>query len=428
VKKLKIMIIIVLILICIVSILLFITSKEQKQNDITNLNNIHTNNTIVKNTIQNTVIENYPNREKVDIESKEVSIVENRTDYFTVQSIVNKYLNILISKNQENLLDILDKNYANNNIANIQNYENNQSFTADKMYYRVDNNISTYFVYGTIEEQIMDEKMPENEFNITVIIDYNTNAFSIIPQEIVDIYSYKYTGSNIEVNKNNTYTNIVITDENMANLYLNAYKENTMYNIEKAFNSLNEEYRNNRFQNVEKYKQYLNKKYESTALVKLDKYLIKQRDGYVEYTLIDTYGNYYIFNEKSVMNYEVILDTYTIDIPEFVGKYNEADEELKVQMNLGRFFEALKQEDYKYAYEKLEDGFKSQHFNTVSEFEEYAKTTFIYDEEVEYNEFSNLDGIYTCAVELQHGENVVEKAFTVELLEGTDYRISFNID
>jgi soluble lytic murein transglycosylase len=62
--------------------------------------------------------------------------------------------------------------------------------------------------------------------------------------------------------------------------------------------------------------------FSTIKLLELEKYLIKQRDGYTEYTLIDTYGNYYIFQETSPMQYTVVLDTYTIDIPEFVEKYS----------------------------------------------------------------------------------------------------------
>jgi len=422
-KELKIMIIILLILICILSILRFSIKQKNEEN-----NNLIQNNNTNEYSVVNTVVESYPDRSMVNIESQDVQFVENRTDYFTVQEIVNKYLNILYSRNENELINILDKNYIeNNNIGNIQNYENSQQFVAKEIYYRVDNNISTYFVYGTIEEQIMDEKMPEYEFNITVIVDYNTNAFSIIPKEISNINTYRYEGSSIEVNDDNTYQNIMITDGNMANIYLNAYKEDITYNIEDAYNSLNEEYRNKRFGNIEEYKKYLNNKFEAIGLINLDKYLIKERDGYIEYVLIDTEGNYYIFNEKSVMNYEVILDTYTIDVPEFIEKYNSGDEEEKVKLSIGRFLEAIYEKDYQYAYNKLHESFKAQTFNTIEEFENYIKNIFSDNVSIEYNEFLNLDGRYSYLLIIENDGATYEKRFTVELLGGTDYTISFDV-
>jgi len=421
--KIIIYITVILILICICG-LIFLQSETNNNNN----NNTNTGTNSKTEVNENSINEKYPNRDKVDVKRQDISTVKNRTDFFTVQSIVNKYLNIIVSGDQNKLRDILDKEYLQNNDINmIQSYNNIQLFTAEKIYYRVENNISTYFVYGIIEEDIMDEKMPENEFNITVVVDYNNNTFSIIPKEIENIDTYKYTTGNIDVNDNNTYTTVAITDENMANLYLNEYRDNAMYNSEKAYDLLNSEYRNKKFGSLEKYKEYVNKRVSKIALLKLDKYLIKERENYTEYTLIDTDGNYYIFQENAPMQYTVILDTYTINIPEFIEKYDKAYKRDKVIMNIERFFEAINLFDYEYAYGKLDESFKNKYFSSLSEFEEYAKENFEYDEKIDYIEFSDSDGIYTYDIELKNGENIIQKTFTVKLLEGTDYKLSFNV-
>ena len=57
-----------------------------------------------------------------------------------------------------------------------------------------------------------------------------------------------------------------------------------------------------------------------------------------------------------------------------------------------------------------------------------AKDKFIYGEEIEYYEFNKLDEKYTYIVYIETEKNEVEIKFTVELLEGTDYKISFDMN
>lgn len=57
----------------------------------------------------------------------------------------------------------------------------------------------------------------------------------------------------------------------------------------------------------------------------------------IQYICVDQTGKYLIFKEKSIMDYEIILDTYTIDLPEFVEQYNSSSEDKKVQFNIQKF-------------------------------------------------------------------------------------------
>ena len=62
--------------------------------------------------------------------------------------------------------------------------------------------------------------------------------------------------------------------------------------------------------------------------LELKSYKIDKNNDYTQYVLIDNLENYYIFRETSVMDYTVILDTYTIDLPEFLEKYENAKYEV----------------------------------------------------------------------------------------------------
>lgn len=50
------------------------------------------------------------------------------------------------------------------------------------------------------------------------------------------------------------------------------------------------------------------------------------------------------------MNFTVILDTYTIDLPEFTEKYTKASDEEKVLLNIQKGFTAINDKDYRYVY------------------------------------------------------------------------------
>ena len=81
------------------------------------------------------------------------------------------------------------------------------------------------------------------------------------------------------------------------------------------------------------------------------------------YFCIDQNNNYYIFDQKSIMNFELILDSYTIDLPEFIEVYYVAEAPEKVALNIQKTFDALNCKDYNYVYSKLSEGFKKNYFN-----------------------------------------------------------------
>lgn len=113
----------------------------------------------------------------------------------------------------------------------------------------------------------------------------------------------------------NEYVPVYVTEEDMAKKYLNDYKNNILTDIEEAYNSLNKEYREKRFGNLEKYKEYINDFISlSTYFMEVDKYSISSIGGDKVFNIYDKSGNQYIIREKSIMNYEVYLDEYTIEI------------------------------------------------------------------------------------------------------------------
>ena len=160
----------------------------------------------------------------------------------------------------------------------------------------------------------------------------------------------------------------------------------------------------------------------------LSQYLKTKEPDYTQYVCVDQNGNYYIFRETSAMNYTVILDTYTIDLPEFLEKYNTASDQQKVALNIDRFMQAINDKDYKYAYNCLADSFKNNYFKTQAEFESYVKKNFYENSDIKYNEFKTQQDLYTYSViftDKKTGEKK-NKTFVMQLGEGTKFVLSFN--
>ena len=130
------------------------------------------------------------------------------------------------------------------------------------------------------------------------------------------------------------------------------------------------------------------------------------------------------------MQYAVILDTYTIDLPEFKEKYTNATAEQKVLLNIQKFFEAINNKDYKYAYHKLDNTFKANNFTGLEQFENYIKTNFFEQNKLAANEAEIQGDNYLYKITISDAtsqdKNTVTKTFVMQLKEGTDFVMSFS--
>lgn len=226
-----------------------------------------------------------------------------------------------------------------------------------------------------------------------------------------------------------------MTDEQMAEYYFFRYKDDIIYNPKELYDILDNKYKEKKYKDLTTFLNYVNENKEILANVELNKYKVNKKDNHTEYICVDQYGNYYIFDETAVMKYTVRLDTYTIDSDEFLNKYNNGSEQLKVGMNLEKVFQALNRKDYQYIYEKLYPEFRDNNFPTLNKFKAYMQNEFFEVNKITYGKFeskSNTD-IYEVYItdaredEEEADTKKVEKSFILKLEEGTDFVMSFNI-
>lgn len=432
----KIPIIICVIIILIIAILACIVAINKTKTD--NVNNIAVENT----------------------NTKEIQNVTDRNKFYTVSNCVSQYLNE-INKNNTRYYGtteegkygkVVEEEYIKQNIYNLlsKEYIDKNNITIDNVYNHIDNiveqviftpikmnsvsgsKIEKYIVYGFVGN--LDYKFIK-EIYIVINLDIENQTFSIEP------INYKYTNideiiiknnnTNIQKNDGNTYRNIELNQNDIAKEYIDVYKKMALQVPEIAYQFLDEEYRDKRFGGIEAYKKYIEKNKNNIKQIIVDKYKTTNMNGYKQYVLIDQYDNYYIIKEKSVMQYSVILDTYTIDLPEYTEKYNNSGEKQKVAFCIDRFMKAIKDDNYMFAYEKLSEGFKSNYFKTEQNFETYIKQHLSNKYNLAYIAFNNEGNIYTYTVKLTNSNNdanPIQKTFIVKLKEGTDFELSFNVD
>lgn len=410
-------------------------------------------------------IENtYEYIEEIRPEEK-IAIADVRNHYYIVQSCINKFYtyNAILSnvrayygdENEEvikeatnenasiiyNLLDeeyITSREVTANNVLTKIGKVNDSIIDINNMYVsEKTTNISVYIVDGNLRDK---KSNSISKFKVIVKLDFSNETFSIIPGDYVEekYPSIEVGGNikievpeNIKINRNNKYLFKVVSDDTYAIDLFNKLKEEILYNPREIYNDLDQDYKNAKFSNEEEFNRFVKNKYENLKNINQESYKKTKTENYTQYIIIDSEGNNYMLRETAPMQYSLILDTYTIDIPEFVDRYNKSKAQERVILNLNKFMLAINDKDYKTAYNMLADSFKKNNFPTVGEFEKYMKTNFFDKNKFDYKDFGDEAGTYyTYKIDISNQEETrktITKNFIMLLGEGTKFEISFNV-
>ena len=441
---------------------------------------------IIKNISNNGETNDYFDVKNTEFESgDEYQIVVNQSyrnissfsDFFRVKEIIERYYNY-ISKANGNREEIIEYEVEGEEYGEQLNkdeyYENEKKSASNALYYMlgeeyikefditlenieekiikkhycddfiiestyvVDNseNVKSYYISG--------KKLKQNsmeDFSMLIEIDSKNETFSIYLKDYLEKHqmnNYK-VGQKIENEikeiKNRTYNNTVhqnIEESKEATYYYETYMKLIKYNEELLYNKLDNEYKEKRFKNVENFKSYISKNIESLKQRNIMSYNKQNHTSYVQYVVMDQVGDTIIFNITSPTEYTILLDTYTIDLPEFIEKYNNATNEEKVLLNIQKFFEAINSADYEYAYSKLDETYKANNFKTLADFEKYIKENFYEQNKASARNAEKQDDIYLYTITISDAsgknEKTITKTFVMQLKEGTDFVMSFSVN
>lgn len=453
-KRLILISIIIIILIIIVILILLFTMNKNDNAQIDEVNEFDNN-------IQESGLYNF---------DPTIQPVTVRNNFYSVKTCVEKfyltYANLFnTQENNEYLLEgealefveqekkqyaeaiysMLDDEYIQYSNITLENIStelpeiSTQNVEIEKMYVSQQSaNTDVYFVYGNLRNN---RTMEITNFSLIVKLDRLNKTFKILLQDYLEEKC-----SNIEIgsettitvaneiendNEYNIYEYKNISDEQYATDLFNSYQKNILYNRSRAYTLLNDEYKTEKFGSEKEFESYIENNLYKLSTAKIERYQRTNNENYTQYVCMDQNGRYYIFRENNVMDYSVILDTYTIDLPEFIEEYTKASEENKVLMNIQKFFEAIDDKDYEYAYSKLDETYKSNNFPTLENFENYVKLNFFEENSLSAGRADKQGDVYVYNITISDASgktnNQVTISFVMQLKGGTDFVMSFQV-
>lgn len=440
IKYIIIILIIILLIICVATIIL--------------LGNYKNNN--------NDIFEEVDAGEIIDYAESNIEPVSDSMKFFTVNSCINTFFDIINKNNSsyfgytesneygkiisdeeinQRIYNLLSNEYiTKNNITqdNVREYVDNVEekimFVPLKMNILSKQNVDVYSVYGLVYN-LYNQYMGDKYYIVT--LDKSNSTFSIEPKnevisDINEINLQNEDNVRIEKNSDNTYQYETANYEYILKKYLETYKKLALTKTDIVFNMLDEEYKNKKFTSLEDFKKYVENKKQEIQTINLQKYQVNNTDNFVQYVGLDQYDNYYIFRENNVMDFKLILDTYTIDLPEFLEKYEAANDAEKAGMNFQKVFSAINDGDYRYVYNKLDPTFRQNNFPTETDFENYIKQNFYTNNSVGYSNYKTSGDLHIYEVSITDKDNETNptktKNFIMQLKEGTDFVMSFNVE
>ena len=395
-------------------------------------------------------------------------VLQSENDYFSIEAQVKNFFLYYKVGNKNAIYEMLDEQYSKNNeltsetcidfLSEIYN-RNENNYSQEVVYIRESSAKPIHYVKGTIENN---EEI-ENCF-FTIYWDLDQGTYSLKPITEIEYNNYiaqeekEENNFSIEKKQYNSLERITLSDEEKAEKYFKDYIKNALYNIEESYRTLDEEYRNAKFPNIDNYIAYLLRKKEELQSMNTDniksisefaseseynQYINSLKfEGLQQYSFtsktnektcicIDYYGFNYIFDITGAMQYTVILDTYTLELPEFIERYDAGNDQTKLTLNTGKLIEAINNKDYEYVYNKINPTFKSNNFSNISIFEEFIKNNFYNISEVQDFSYRQEGKVFICTIGLKNKEKSSDtiKSITIlmELKDNRNFEISFSI-
>lgn len=435
-KKLIVLIIILIILVIVALISLKYLNKQQENIEISKENNpeLYT---------------------LLDIQD-----VQDENEFFIINNCVNEFLLAENENDNKRIFNMLDEEYkkeygiSSTNVLEKVNLLNGEfsNFFASKISYR---EISfqqkyQYYVYGKIFEN--DYKDSYGVY-IIVNLDFVNNSFSVQFDKEFNMEEEDYNKTLEKIKKGNTGESVRVADTKEAKIELNEYNEfsNTssdkpleleeylkyytvmaVYFPEFAYNNLlDENYKNAKFKNYEEYEEYIKNNKNMILSTAITSYNTYEKEDYKEYFICDTNENYYIFKVKGIMDYTVIADFYTIDLEQITDKYDSGSEQEKVAINIQKVISAIKDRDYEYVYNKLNESFKNANYESLEKFEKTMQEIYTGKMKLTFKEFSNEGNTYIYNINLKgttaSNNREVNMQIIMQLKENRDFVMSFSI-
>ena len=233
----------------------------------------------------------------------------------------------------------------------------------------------------------------------------------------------------IEYDETNIFEYKNVTNEDIVQRYVEYFITLELYSPEDAYELIEENYKTKRFENIDNFKKYISDNKNFLELYTIEKYAVNYKDNYTEYIAIDIYDNYYIIQEKELLDFSIQLDNYTIESQEYIDKYNTLSNEQKVSVSVTKVIKMINTADYKNLYNIIDETYKQNNFPTQEIFETYIKNKFFKYNILEECQSSFNTNAYICDFKIKSGNNSTAEEkqgnIIIRLEENTAFKISF---
>lgn len=333
----------------------------------------------------------------------------------------NEYLTDADKGNEQYQLEYVRDLTDFYSVEDVLKKHKGETFEAEDMKFLQGNRILTYVVLGN----------DKNCYIVRVDVYNLTYEAKQITEGNFEEITVSNEENEIVNNGNNNFEYKQISNEDSARMYYKEINNLEINENKKLYDKLDKDYREKRFSTYQEYQTYTTEMKDLLQNAVISKYLINEKDEYREYTLVDNFNNTYTVRAKSVKNYEVLLDNYTIKVDDYVENYKKLSDEDKVQANLYIFIQMINTKDYKNAYNLLADSFKNNYFKDEVSFEKYMKENwFLYNLQTDID-IKNEGNNYICNLTLRSGAGSaaeqVNKTIIMRLKENTDFVMSFTV-
>ena len=412
-RNIKLLIIILtifsVILICTIIALGVQNSKMQNDTNIeNNIENIESSN-ITENTMSANPELTY---------NTSLQEVTSNSILYSLSNNINKYFEYIKEENTQAVNEL-----GGNTVYTISN---NVKYVVKQAYSTENEYMTKYYTYGILTIANGNLTATEQEvFNI-IYVDIENSTYLIEQATKEELSNMKELekDENIDILQG-TYNNFeyeYVDNVKQMEIYLEDFVFQIFNNTENAYNLLNEEYRLQRFGNINEFVEYITEKQNQIRNIKIVQYSVEDETESKVYKGTDEYGNYYHIIENAYMEYEIILDNYTMQ------DYSSSNEEEKIEKSAERFILMLNSADYTNAYNLLEQTFKETYFPTEQEFINYIKNNW-YERNIIASKEVNSEGI--CIVTIKNAisteSNQMQKQFKITMGEGMDFAIEFEL-
>ncbi len=364
---------------------------------------------------------------------------QNKSSYYGYNS-ENKYTQIVEnSVIDNNIYHLLSEEYIRTNaitVANVKNYvyqiKENCFYIPTNIDKRAEyTNMDIFAIEGLIETT---DYKPLYESYLFLSIDKINNTFSV--QQVKnkqELLNYQFTKlSEIKNNGNNIYNIKGNIEDELAKNYILQYKRLVLGYPELVYNNyLEDEYKAKRFGTLERFKTYIKENENDIKRTTYNKYQVNKQDGYTQYILVDQNEKYYIFNTSNIFAYKVLLDTYTINTPQFIEKYQAANIMEKVGYNIQKCLDSINDKNYSYMYSKLDEEFKNTKYKTENDFKEEMQNK-LFDKNIVSDVNTSNEGeicIYKITVsDSKDTSKKVDMTIIMKLEEEYNFVMSFSFE